>query len=431
MRREQVLFPVLRHIAKRPAMARALTPLLAPYNPFDPERRANPYPGYQRLRNEGPVMYHQRLRGYIVTGYDECEAVLRSPNASVDRSDQLLAIRPYNQLDDDVLAFFSTWLISIDPPDHTRLRRLISRAFTPRSIELLEPSVEAITEELLDDLARRSADPDLPASVDVMTTFADLLPIQVIGQLLGIPKDDWPWLKTVSDTVVTFVDPLNAFDPGEMNRLVHDLSDYFMALADRRREEPADDLLSRLLEIEDDGDRLSRSELISMVSLVMGAGHETTSSLIGNALVAIDAHPDARSIILQRPECDANAVEELLRFDSPVQVTQRISLGPIEVGDITIPAGSDITVLLGAANRDPRRFDRAGDLLLDRPDPRPLSFGHGVHHCVGAALARMEGRIAITRFVRRFPGFSVDRDELIWKSTLTLRGPSHLPVYLD
>ncbi len=431
MRREQVLFPVLRHVAKREWAARAMTPLLAPYNPFEPERRSNPYPGYQLLRNEGAAMYHRRLRSYIVTGYDECEAVLRSPAVSVDRSEQLLAIRPYTQLDDDVLAFFSNWLISIDPPHHTRLRKLISRAFTPRSIELLEPEVEALAMDLLDDLARPSADDQLPASVDVMTAFADLLPIQVVGQLLGIPKADWPWLKEVSDVVITFVDPLNAFGPGEMNRLVHELSDYFMDLADQRRAAPTNDLISRLIEIEDDGDELTRSELISMVSLVMGAGHETTSSLIGNALLAIDLHPDARSMLLQRPDLDANAIDELLRFDSPVQVTQRMTLEALPVGDITIPAGSDITVLLGAANRDPRRFERAGDLMLDRHDPRPLSFGHGIHHCVGAALARMEGRIAITGFVRRFPGYSVDRDELVWKPTLTLRGPSHLPIFLD
>ncbi len=431
MRREQVLFPLLRSVAKRDWLARGLTPLLAPFNPFDPERRTNPYPGYQLLRNEGPIVYHERLRGYIVTGYEECEAVLRSPDASVDRTDQLLSIRPYSQLDDDVMAFFNSWLISIDPPDHTRLRKLISRAFTPRSIEQLEPSVVALADELLDDLARRSADDDLPASVDVMATFADLLPIQVIGQMLGLPRDDWPWLKTVSDEVVRFVDPLNGFDPSEMNRLVRELSDYFTDLADQRRDAPGDDLLSRLIEIEEDGDRLTRNELVSMVSLVMGAGHETTSSLIGNALIAIDANPDARSLVLQRPDLDANAVDELLRFDSPVQVTQRMALAPIAVGDTTIPAGSDITIILGAANRDPRRFDRAGDLVLDRHDPRPLSFGHGIHHCVGAALARMEGRVAITSFVRRFPGYSVDRDEMAWKSTLTLRGPSQLPVFLD
>ncbi|MEZ5377336.1 MAG: cytochrome P450 [Acidimicrobiales bacterium] len=431
MRREQVLFPALRYVAKRPWLARGLNPLLAPYNPFDPDRRSNPYPGYQLLRNEGPVMYHERLQGYIVSGYDEAEAVLRSPSVSVDRSGQLLTVRPYSQLDDDVMAFFSTWLISIDPPDHTRLRKLISRAFTPRSIELLEPGVANQTNELLDDLARRSADAALPASVDVMPTFADLLPIQVIGQLLGIPKSDWPWLKTISDEVVKFVDPLNGFDPSEMNRLVRELSTYFGDLAEQRRIEPGDDLFSRLIAIEEDGDRLTRNELISMLSLVMGAGHETTSSLIGNALLAIDAHPDARGLLLQRRDLDANAIEELLRFDSPVQVTQRTTLESIDVGGIRIPAGSDVTILLGAANRDPRRHDRAGDLVLDRHDPRPLSFGHGIHHCVGAALARMEGRVAVTSFVRRFPGYSVDRDEMRWKSTLTLRGPSSLPVFLD
>lgn len=429
MDRDQVLLPAIRHIAKRPLLSKALNPLLAPYNPFDAERRIDPYPGYQLLRNAGPVMYHERLRGFLVTGYEEVEAILRSPRVSVDRRTQMLEYRPYNQLDPEVAEFFSNWLIAIDPPDHTRLRRLVSRAFTPRSVERLEPSVIAITDELLDGLFREARANDAP--IDVMTRFADVLPIHVIGSLLGIPAEDWPWLKEVSDEIVRFIDPINAFDPRSMNARVHELSAYFMHLVDVRRNDPADDLITRLIEAEAEGDTLTRTELISMVSLVMGAGHETTTGLIGNALLALDQQIEARSLLVTRTDLDDNAVEELLRFDSPVQVTQRTALEDLTIGGVVIPAGSDLTLLLGAANRDPRRYRSPGALLLDREDPRPMSFGYGIHHCVGAALARMEGRIAIGRFVHAFPGYSVDRASVEFKPTITLRGPRTLPVFLN
>lgn len=429
MDRDQVLFPALRHVAKRTLLSTILNPLLAPYNPFSAERRVDPYPGYQQLRDIGPIMYHERLRVYLVTGYDEAEAVLRSPQTSVSLRTELLEYRPYSQLDPDVAEFFANWLIGIDPPDHTRLRKLVSRAFTPRSVEQLEPSVITITDELLADLADRARARN--ESVDVMSYFADVLPIRVIGSMLGIPSQDWPWLKTVSDEVVKFIDPINGFDPRSMNARVHELSDYFMELVEQRRSDPADDLITRLIEAEAEGDKLTRTELISMVSLVMGAGHETTTGLIGNALLALDRNPEARQLLLTRPDLDDNAVEEFLRFDSPVQVTQRTTLEELEINGVLIPPGSDLTLFLGAANRDPRRYRSPGALRLDRKDPRPISFGHGIHHCVGAALARMEGRVAIGGFVRAFPGYSVDHGALEWKPTITLRGPSKLPVFLN
>jgi cytochrome P450 len=371
---------------------------------------------------------HQRLRGWIVSGYHECETVLRSTHSSVDRSETLQIFRPYSQLEPDVLEFFATWLIGIDPPDHTRLRKLVSRAFTPRSVEALEPEIRRIADTLLDDVERHSHESSAP--VDLMASYANVLPIQVIGTLLGIPAADWPWLKTVSDDIARFVDPITGFDAKVMNASVRELSDYFVDLLEQRRTQPSADLTGRLLEAEEAGDRLTRSELISMVALVMGAGHETTTGLIGNALVAVDANPAARTLLLTRPDLDDNAVEEFLRYDSPVQATQRTLTAPLEVGGFVIPAGADVSVMLAAANRDPIEFDRPDELLLDRPDPRPLSFGSGIHHCVGAALARMEGRVAITSFVRRFPGFTIDESTIEWKSTVTLRGPNRLPAHV-
>ncbi len=208
----------------------------------------------------------------------------------------------------------------------------------------------------------------------------------------------------------------------------------FRALLDRQIadhvEHPRDDMLSRLLEAEEDGDRLSRDELESMIALLMVAGHETTAGLLGNSLLALHRNPTAKDQLIEEPAIAENAVEELLRYDSPVQGTDRVATADIELAGHRIRGGTMMGVFLGAANRDPRRYDRPDQLILDRPQPRPLSFGHGIHHCLGAALARLEARIALPLFLQTYPDYRVDEDRLEWKRSITLRGPSHLPVRL-
>ena len=419
---EKFLIPVLRQVAKRDVFQRPLDRLLAPYNPFGSRRFADPYPIYERARAVGPLFYHRPLRVWVSTGYAECEAILRGP-VSVDRSELMSSITPYRKMSPRSLDLLAATMLMVDPPDHTRLRKLVNRAFTPRAVTALAPRVEQIAAGLLDDLRPG-------ASVDVMEAFANRLPIYAIGEMVGVPRSERARLKAISDVVAQFIDPINGFDPVAMDRSIGDFEDLLVELIEARQREPQDDLLSALLAAEEDGDRLDRRELISMVMLLMIAGHETTSSLIGNALVAFDRNPGARDLLLERPEMVDNAIEELIRYDSPVQVTDRFMTEPIDVAGHTLSTGDGVIVLLGAANRDPRRYQAPDELRLDRPDPRPLSFGHGIHHCLGAALARLEASVAIPAFVRAHPGYRVQSGAVAWKRSTTLRGPSRLPLDL-
>lgn len=422
MRSEQVALPILRFIHQRPRLSPVLDRLLAPYNPFDPQLDVDPYPTYERLRERGPIWWHGRMNTWVVTSYERCEEVLRSPVASVDRGDLFDVVRPWSQLQPEHRATFTSSILLTDPPDHTRLRKLVSRAFTPRTVERLEPRIAEIAEELVTKAAASD-------EVDLFEAVYAPLPIYVIGELLGIPEHDWPRLKGWSDELAKVIDPVNAFDPAEMGRANAELFDALDDWIALRTAEPGDDLLSALLQVAvDDGSRLSREELRAMIAILMTAGHETTSGLLGNATVALEDHPDVRRRLAEDPDAAAPAVEELLRFDSPVQNTDRIALEPMEVGGQQVKAGQWLLVAIGAANRDPARFDRPDELDIDRPDQRPLSFGHGIHHCLGAALARQEAATVLPLVCRELPDHRVDVDRVEWKRSMTLRGPIRLPV---
>ncbi len=285
----------------------------------------------------------------------------------------------------------------------------------------MEPVVESIVAELLSEVRGCGR-------FDVMDRFASRLPVYAISGMLGFPRSDRDVLKQLSDVIAQFVDPLTGFDPAQMDAAIEEFVARTDVLIDARRREPQADMVSALAAVEAEGDRLNRRELTAMVLLLMLAGHETTTNLIGNALVALDEHRDARTLLLDRPDLAENAVEELLRFDTPVQVTDRTALEDFTIGGVRIPAGSSIVAIIGAANRDPDRYDAPDELRLDRPDPLPLSFGHGVHHCLGAGLARLEAKVAIPAFIRAFPDYRVDRQSLRWNRSVTLRGPSRLVV---
>jgi cytochrome P450 len=422
-------FPVIRRVARSSRSRPALNTLFSPFNPFDFARSENPYPGYEKLRGLGPVYFHPTLRSWFVTGHPEAEQVLRA-SSSVDRTPALTRISPYRDLDPQVWEIVSQLLINTDQPDHTRLRRLVSRAFTPTAMAALEPQVQDVARGLLDSIERQCAD-TWETEFDAMADYASQLPVYIIGEMLGIPRQVWPRLKELSDTVALLVEPLHGFDPVEMDTAVLELVSIFDVELARRQTEPGNDVLSVLVSAEADGDRLTRSELHSLCLLLLVAGHETTSSLIGNALIALDRDRQSRAKLIGNPGLAAAAVEEFLRFDSPVQSTNRRLIHELTIDGVTIPAGADVNVYLGAANRDTRIHDRPNELLLDRLDPKPLSFGHGIHHCLGAALARLEAKVAIPAFVHRFPTYSVDHANLTYSRSLTLRGPAELPVRLD
>ncbi len=424
---DDALFTTYRRLALQPWMQPLLDRLLSPFNPFSPLRHEDPYQLYRQARRRGPVFYHRPIKTWIVTGYDEAIQVLRGP-VSVDRRRTFEPLTPYNKMNPANIELLLSNMLMSDDPDHGRLRRLANRAFTARAVAELQPRITSLAEELIDDLTPEAEKPD---TVDVMRQLANRLPIYVIAELLGLPQDDRDELKKLSDVVAKFVDPFHTFDPVQMDQAIDRLEAMFDRLASQRLSDPRPDLLTALVRAEADGDRLNRRELISMVLLLLLAGHETTSGLIGNALVALARNPESRRQLRVRPDLVPNAVEELLRYDTPIQATDRTAMETFPVGPATIDRGSLILVLFGAANRDPRRHHNADRLWLERPDPHPISFGHGAHHCIGAALARAEVAAVIPAFVSAFPHYRVDEDRLIWKRSTTFRGPTTLPVRLE
>ncbi len=423
MRIEQVALPVLRWVNSKPRLQPVLDVAFKPFNPFSPALNVDPYPAYERLRAKGPVVYATGLNAWMVSSYELCEEVLRSP-VSVDRGDLFDTVAPWSRLSTRTRETFTRSLLLVDPPDHTRLRKLVSRAFTPRTVERIAPRVQEIAAELV---AEAAAQP----RVDLFKSVFAPLPIYVIGELLGIPERDWPRLKAWSDEIAKAIDPIHAFAVADMERAVAELTEALDGWVAERTASPGDDLLSQLIVAADPEDgRLSGEELRSMVTLLMVAGHETTSGLLGNAVVALERRPTLRARMADDPAVVPNAVEELLRYDSPVQNTDRIIVEPVELGGHTIKAGAMVTLLIGAANRDPDRFEQPHSIDFDRTDVRPLSFGHGIHHCLGAALARLEARTVLPLVFGELPDHRIDRSGLRWKSSLTLRGPIELPVAL-
>lgn len=393
---------------------------MRPFNPFSATLNVDPYPAYDALRARGPVLYHRALSTWIVSSYALCEEVLRSP-VSVDRGDLFDVVPPWSELDAADRAQFTSSMLLVDPPDHTRLRKLVSRAFTPRTVDRIEDRVTEIADRLVKEAA------DLP-TVDLFETVFAPLPIFVIGELLGIPESDWGLLKGWSDEFAKVIDPIDAFAVPDMSRAIAEMRTALDRWIEAKTADPGDDLLSQLLVASEDEGRLSRVELQSMVALLMTAGHETTSGLLGNAIVALGRRPDLWERLADDQTVASAAVEEFLRFDSPVQNTDRLAVEDLQLDGRRIAAGRMMLLAIGAANRDPERFERPDRLDFDRPDNRPLSFGHGIHHCLGAALARQEARIVLPMVARQLRDHRVVESQVQWKRSMTLRGPVRLPM---
>jgi cytochrome P450 len=396
-------------------------------NPFEPGFFDDPYDQYRRLRELRPV-HESPLGPWTLTRYDDCSRLLRDPSLSVDEQhsaynarEEMFAAAGVERRNRGQRA-----ILNIDPPDHTRIRRLVSKAFTPRRVEALLPRVQQLVDGMLDDAEARG-------DMDVIADLAFPLPFAVISEMLGMPQADALSLREWSHTLVTSLEPLTS--PEEIPKMMH-ASDSMVAHVDAaiewKRREPADDLLSAMIAAEEEGDRLKPDELRDQVILLFVAGHETTVNLIGNGTLALLRNPDQLALLRAQPDLIGNAIEELLRYDSPVQFTRRIALEPLEIDGNHIEPGSFIFTILGAANHDPEHFGPDADSLdLTRRDaPHHISFGGGIHHCLGAVLARAEARIAIGSVVARFPALEVATDEPAWNGRLVLRGLDALPVTL-
>jgi cytochrome P450 len=394
------------------------------FDPFAPGFTDDPYPEYARLREADPV--HQNPFGFwIVSTYDEVNALLRSGHSVEERH---VAPGPMQAIADEVYGdreerMHGLSMLDKDPPDHTRLRKLVSKAFTPKSIAALEPEVERLVDDALDRMADQG-------EVDLVEALAYPLPFTVITQMLGMPEADHVRMRELAGILVRSLEPV--VDPDAFREILDadtELSAIAADVIQRKRREPGDDLLTALIRAEDGGDVLDDEELVAQVLLLYIAGHETTVNLIANGTLALLRNPDQLALLRERPDLAGNAVEELLRYDSPVQMSRRITLEPYTAGQTEIPAGSFVIASLASANRDPDRWGPDADMLrLDREDARAhVSFGAGVHHCLGAALARLEGRVAVRRLVERFPALRL-AGEPAWNGRINLRGPQHLPV---
>lgn len=396
------------------------------------EGRHDPYGRYRQLREQAPV-YKSGLGMVICTRYEECQQVLRDPHFGKAEGGLEQAVEArFSHLDEypEIAEALSDRrsLLFLNPPDHTRLRGLVSKAFTPRTVERLRPEITALVDGFLDGIA--------PGEVtDVMSALAFPLPANVISLMLGVPAEDWPHFRTVMNQAVVLLEPVIADDELEAGLLAQmELVKYFTELVARRRREPGDDLLSHLIAVQEGGDRLSDAELISTAILLFGAGFETTTNLIGNGLYALLTHPDQLERLrreLAGPEGQKAirlAVEELLRFDSPVQFDGRTALCDREVAGVEVPEGHDVVTILGAANRDPEHFSDPDALDLHREEGPPLSFASGIHFCLGAALARAEGQIVFERLFERFPSMELAVAEPERRNRITLRGLASLPV---
>jgi cytochrome P450 len=420
-RREEIALQLIRGLVRRPRLADAVFRFDRWGNILGPDRFVDPYPIYERMRESGPVSFSPLLQQWAVVGYEEAREVLRSPSFGVaGQMELLLDARPYAELSEQTRSLLRNALLFTDPPLHTRLRATVGRAFTPRTVQRLEPRVRAIVDRLIHEVA---GDP----TPEVMAAIAEPLPIQVIAELIGVPEERWRWVAETSTVLRRVVDPFVPLDPAEVDRTCNEVATYYSSLVDERAAHPADDLLTELARSEADG-HLDRTELLSLLVILLLAGHETTTGAIGNALVALGRNHEQRDLLRERPDLWPRAVEELLRYDTVAQTDPRQALEDVTIAGRTIKAGQNLTVMLGAANRDPARFTDPDQLRVDRDDPAPISFGHGIHHCIGAALARLELTVALPSIVEALGSYEVDESHLEWKTSLAFRSPTRLPV---
>ena len=398
------------------------------FDPFDPAFRADPYPFYDDLRRLDPV-HRTPMETIVLTRYEDIATTLRSNDFSRDiEANANEPVDPLSKAKRDRRRGRegAKSILNLDPPDHTRLRRLVSKAFTPSAIERLRPRIQSLVDEVLDRAA-------LAGGFELVDELAFPIPFQVISDLLDMPTDRSDELREWSQVITLALEPTSTMeDLARTDEAFAQLIPYLFEIVEHRRQHPGDDLLSALLAVEDDGDTLTLPELMSFVVLLYIAGHETTVNLNGNSVNALLAHPDQLSRWHADPTIASRAVDECLRFDGPVQQTVRVPMVPVTYqgldGPIVVEPGTVVTTVLGAANHDPTMFDDPHTLRLDRPNAnRHQAFAGGIHYCLGASLAKLEAEIAVGSLVARFPGMR-SVGPITWRDRLTIRGVDRLSL---
>ena len=389
------------------------------FNPLSPRTAQDPYPTYATLREKDPVHRSRLMNAWLFSRHGDIDMILRDHQRfGNDPRKGTLNRRQRKSLpaDEDFTMLF------LDPPDHKRLRALVNKAFTPKAVNALEPHIRSLLQGLLDDI-------DDPAGFDLMQAVAQPLPVIVIAEMLGVPPEDRSRFKVWSNQRARVLEPMIDAREREVAEAANrSLNDYFMPIIKERRQAPKDDIVSALAQAEEEGDRLTEREMLNMLRLLLIAGNETTTNLIGNGVLALLRHPDQLQRLRDDPSLIPSAVDELLRFDSPVQTDFRRVLEDCEVNGFPLKRRDNIVVLLGAANRDPDVFDRPDDLDVGRGDRSHLSFGRGIHHCLGAPLARLEGRIVLEMLLERFSQISLRSEQPRFRNSIVLRGLEALPL---
>jgi hypothetical protein len=397
------------------------------YDPTLDEVRRDPFPLYARLQDEDPVHWSPAMRSWIVTRYDDVRAVALTRDMSPNRLTPF-----YETLRDErremlaeVMRYLTLWLVFRDPPEHTRLRKLLNGVFTPAAIAAMRPSIERTVDEVL-------AAVDASRPVDLVREVAMLVPGYVILDMLAIPRAHFAMIKEWSDDMRTFIGSSRA-EPDRYERVrrgAHEMAAYFRALIDQRRAAPGEDFVSRMIAARDEADALTEDELVATCMLVLFGGHETTTNLIATATNALLDHPEQAALLRERPEIVESAVEELLRYDGPSTSIARVVGQDHELGGRPMKKGERVFAMINAANRDPRRFDAPRVLDLQRSPNRHLTFGQGIHFCLGAPLARLEGQVCLSALVQRFPRMRRADGEVQWIDAMIMRGLVTLPVQL-
>lgn len=408
-----------------------MPPVASPlYNPFHPAFREDPHPFFHRLREQDPVHFSPTVGVWVLTRYADVMSALREPRISASarhwRDYERYFFRKGEGGKSPMAETYDHWMLQMDPPDHTRLRGLFGKAFTPRVIERMSCRIQQITDDLLD---RAIAAGD--GTIDLIPALAYPLPIVVIADLLGVPPEDHDRIKDWSAALLPSLSPALSVDTARaVNVAVTEFRDYFRELANRRRAEPRDDLLTGLVQAHDDGDKLNEQELLGTCLLLAFAGHASTVQFIANTIHLLLRHPGQLRLLRDKPELIDGACEESLRYESPLQIVYRTTLEDVDVGGRTIPANQMIFASLVAANRDPAQFPAPDTFDVTRTNNRHLAFGNHIHYCAGAPLARLEARITTETVFRRLPNLRLN-GPVEREPSLILRGIQTLPLAFD
>ncbi len=391
---------------------------------LDPSNRADPYPAYDRIREHGPLQLPEMTLN-VFSSYQDCDDVLRHPSAASDRIKSTAAQREIAE-GVDARPIGPPGFLFLDPPDHTRLRKLVSKAFVPKVVKALEPDITSLVDSLLVKVEEQG-------SFDVIADLAYPLPVAVICRLLGVPIEDEPHFSRASALLAAALDPVTSFTgraPDSFDEMLQAglwLRGYLRELIARRRSDPRDDLMSGLIHVEESGDQLTEDEIVATCNLLLVAGHETTVNLVANAILAMLRNPRQWTALAAAPHRVSAVVEETLRYDPPVQLMGRIAADDMTIGDAAVPKGDIMILLLAAAHHDGAAFDRPEEFDPDRENIRHLAFGKGPHFCLGAPLARLEAAVALSKVTARFPQAQM-AGAPAYKPNLTLRGLASLDV---